>query len=72
MLAAGLLLASHTQAWYGPFGTPITEYAYKVCHEQVWPIASIGIYGDIPKIIEICAYYDESGELLGFSMAIVN
>lgn len=73
ILSAGLLFAANTQAdWYGPFGTPITEFVYKVCHEQVWIIATIGILGDVGKRVEICAYYDENDDIIGYSMKILN
>ncbi len=71
LLTVALLFTANTQAsWYAPFGIP-SSYSYKECHIVMWTIGTHGLIGDITADVEICAYYDEGGEVIGWSMTIV-
>ncbi len=71
ILAAVLIFALNSQAYY-PFSGDISGYAYKVCHQQELPDSPFGVAGDSNRLVEICAYYNANGELLGYTQEYLN
>ncbi len=78
LLSIALFFTVNAHAWYGPFGSPPDNYAYKVCIYLTWKIGDYGVTdtndptGWIGKMIEMCTYYDSSGDTVGYSMAIIS